>query len=73
MRFAVSRNPRLVRRERRDRLLRVLMGALGSSVVAGAGLLFGFGLGLQEARWNDVLAEVGQASFVFTAADIRRS
>ena len=72
MRFAASRNSRLVRKERRERVLRVLMGALASSVVAGAGLLFGFGLGLHEARWTDVLAEVGQASSVFMAADIRR-
>ena len=73
MRFDLSRHPRLVRRERRDRLLRVLMGALASSVTAAAGLLFGFGLGLQEGRWTDVLAEAGQAASVFTAADFRRS
>lgn len=57
-------------KERRDRLLRV-KAAGASLAAASAGLVFGFAVGLHEARWADVWTTVAQASSPFSTQHAR--
>jgi len=54
--------------ERRERMWRVVKAAVGSAAVGGAGLIFGFAMGLHDARWSDAWTHVGYASIPFSSA-----
>jgi hypothetical protein len=53
-------------KERREHLWRVVKAVVGSLVAGGAGLIFGFAMGLHDARWADAWTQVGQASSPFS-------
>lgn len=64
--------------ERRERRWRGVTAAVGSLAVGGAGLIFGFAMGLHDARWSDAWTQVGFASLTFSSAQstdigVRRS
>ena len=54
--------------ERRERVWRAVKAVAGSLAVGGAGLIFGFAMGLHDARWSDAWTQVGDASFPFSSA-----
>ena len=68
--------------ERRERIWRVVKAVVGSLLAGGAGLIFGFAMGLHDARWSDAWTHIGSASYPFssgqttdtgvTVADARR-
>ena len=61
---------RSIEKDRREHMWRVVKAIVGSVVAGGAGLIFGFAMGLHDARWSDVWMRVGYASSAFsTQAD----
>ena len=52
----------------RQRVCRAVKAVVGSLVVGGAGLIFGFAMGLHDARWSDAWSQVGYASSPFSSA-----
>lgn len=68
MRFGVGlQQARRNENERRERMWRVVKAVAGSLAVGGAGLIFGFAMGLHDARWSDAWAQVGFASLTFSS------
>ena len=57
--------------KRRDRRWRVVKAVAGSLAVGIAGLIFGFAVGLHNARWAGAWTVVGDASSPFSAQDAR--
>ncbi len=57
--------------ERRRRLVRFVRAVMIASMIAGAGLVVGFALGLHDARWAGAWTEVAHASSVFSAPAVR--
>lgn len=58
-------------KERRDPMLQVVKAVVGSLAAGGAGVIFGFALGLHDARWADAWAVIGDASSLFSAQEAR--
>lgn len=56
--------------ERREHLRRVVKAVVGSLMAGGAGLIFGFAMGLHDARWSDAWTRVGDASSLFSTQQI---
>jgi hypothetical protein len=54
-------------KKRGEHMWRVAKGVVGSLVAGGAGLIFGFAMGLHDARWSDAWTQVGYASSPFSA------
>ena len=54
--------------QRRVRMWRVVRAAGGSLAVGCAGLIFGFTMGLHDARWSEAWTHVGAASLPFSGA-----
>ena len=72
MRIAFSHlRARMGEAERRERMWRVVKSIVGSLVAGGAGLIFGFAMGLHDARWPDASINVGHAhrNSPYSAAD----
>ena len=68
MRFAfVQEQARAHEKERRKHTWRVVRAVVGSLVAGAAGLVFGFAMGLHEARWADAWTQVGLASSPFSS------
>lgn len=64
------RPTRSMQKDRREHMWRVARAIVGSMVAGAAGLIFGFVMGLHDARWSDVWMRVGYASSAFsTQAD----
>ena len=63
----VQQQARAHEKERREHMWRVLRAVVGSLVAGGAGLIFGFAMGLHEARWSDAWTQVGLASSPFSS------
>ena len=61
MRFALQQG-RVHEKERREHLWRMVKAVVGSLVAGAAGLIFGFAMGLHDARWVDAWTRVGDAS-----------
>ncbi len=57
-----------IENERRERMWRVVRAVVASLAAGGAGLIFGFAMGLHDARWSDAWTQVGYASFPFSSA-----
>ena len=67
MRFDVGlQQARRIGNERWERTWLVVKAVVGSLAVGGAGLIFGFAVGLHDARWSDAWAQVGFASLTFS-------
>ena len=63
MRFDVAlQQARVHEKERREHLWRMVKAVVGSLVAGAAGLIFGFTMGLHDARWVDAWTRVGDAS-----------
>ncbi len=58
-------------KERQDHLWRVVRAVIASLAVGGAGLIFGFAVGLHDARWAGAWMVVGDASSPLSAQDAR--
>ncbi len=58
-------------KERLHHLRRVVRAAVTSCAVGGAGLVFGFGAGLHDARWAGAWTVVGEASSLLGAPGAR--
>lgn len=58
-------------RERQDSLWRAVKAVIGSLAVGGAGLVFGFAMGLHDARWAGAWTVIGDAASPFSAPDVR--
>jgi hypothetical protein len=58
---------RRAEKERRAHRWRVVKGIVGSLGAGSAGLIFGFAMGLHDARWSDAWSQVGYASSLFNA------
>ncbi|HVF15305.1 MAG TPA: hypothetical protein VNA21_00280 [Steroidobacteraceae bacterium] len=74
MRFHVGlQQARSNESERRERIWSVVKAVVGSLMAGGAGLFFGFAMGLHDARWSDAWTQVGYASSPLSSAstDIR--
>jgi hypothetical protein len=56
--------------ERHEHLWRVVKAVVGSLVAGGAGLIFGFAMGLHDARWADAWTRVGDASSPFSTQQV---
>ncbi|HZA94698.1 MAG TPA: hypothetical protein VE421_01075 [Burkholderiaceae bacterium] len=54
-------------KKRGQHMWRVVKGVIGSLITGGAGLIFGFAMGLHDARWSDAWTHVGYASSPFSA------
>ena len=68
MRFDfVQRQASVHEKEHREHMWRVVRAVVGSLVAGGAGLIFGFAMGLHEARWSDAWTQVGLASSPFSS------
>ena len=61
---------RVREKERREHMWRVAKAVVGSLVAGGAGLIFGFAMGLHDARWSDAWTHVGDASSPFSAQQV---
>ena len=59
--------------ECREHLWRVVKAVMGSLVAGGAGLIFGFAMGLHDARWAEAWTHVGDASSPFRAQQVEAS
>lgn len=62
---------RVSEKERREQMLRVVRAVAGALVVGGAGLIFGFAMGLQDARWADAWTQVAHASSLLSTQGVR--
>ena len=60
-------------KERQDRLWRVLKAVTASLAVGGAGLIFGFAMGLHDARWAGAWTVIAEASSPFNATGGREA
>ena len=67
MRFDVGLLARRNENERRERVWRGVKAVVGSLGVGGAGLIFGFAMGLHDGRWSDAWTQVGFASSPFSS------
>ena len=56
---------------RREHVRRAIKAMVGSVAAGGAGLIFGFAMGLHDARWTDAWTEVAYASSLFSAQEVR--
>jgi len=54
-------------KKRAEHMWRVAKAVTGSLVAGGAGLIFGFAMGLHDARWSDAWTQVAYASSPFSA------
>ena len=63
----VQQKARVPEKERREHMWRVVRAVVGSLVAGAAGLVFGFAMGLHEARWSDAWTQVGLASSPFSS------
>lgn len=71
MRFDVALQQGRVReKEGREHLWRVVKAVVGSLVAGGAGLIFGFAIGLHDARWADAWTRMGDASSPFSTQQV---
>ena len=67
MRFdSVQQQASVHEKERREHMWRVVKAVAGSLLAGGAGLIFGFAMGLHDARWSDAWTQVGLASSLFS-------
>ena len=62
---------RVSNRERQKHFWRVVKAVGGSLAVGGAGLVFGFAMGLHDARWAGAWTVIGEASSRFSTPDVR--
>ncbi|MEO8187030.1 MAG: hypothetical protein ABI580_06655 [Burkholderiaceae bacterium] len=71
MRFDFGRQQARVReKERREHSWRVVKAVMGSLAAGGTGLIFGFAIGLHDARWADAWTRVGDASSPFSTQQV---
>ena len=64
MRFDITlqQRARVREKERREHMWRVVKAVVGSMTAGAAGLIFGFAMGLHDARWSDAWTQVRYAS-----------
>ena len=62
---------RVSEKERREHMLRVIKAVVGSLAAGGGGLIFGFAMGLHDARWAGAWTEVAHASSPFSTPEVR--
>ena len=71
MRFNFGlRLARVRENERREHVWRVVKAVVGSLVAGAAGLIFGFAMGLHDARWAEAWTHVGDASSLFRTQQV---
>ena len=72
MRFdvALQQRARVRQKERREHMWRVAKAVEESLTAGAAGLIFGFAMGLHDARWSDAWTHVGYASLPFSAQEV---
>ncbi len=65
------RQERVSYKERQHHFRRVVKAVVASLAVGGAGLIFGFAMGLHDARWAGAWTLIADASAPFSAPPVR--